>query len=82
MPNPTEILTSLIHHSSVDTDAFENEIKKVSCYEKKYIFNPEPITKSEPLVKTSIQKKVKLKFQKPRSLKFASVEDEDGFIND
>lgn len=82
MHNTTEILTTLIHNSSVNDNADERETKIASCYEKKYIFNPEPITKSEPLVKTTIQKKVKLKFQKPRTLEFSSVEDENGFINE
>ena len=80
--DPTETLNSLIHNSSVNDNADESEIKIASCYEKKYIFNPEPITKSEPLVKTPIQKKVKLKLQKPRTLEFSSIEDENGFINE
>jgi len=82
MHNTTEILTTLIHNSSVNDNADDSEIKIASCYEKKYIFNPEPIIKSKSLVKTPIQKKVKLKFQKPRTLEFSSVEDEDGFINE
>ncbi|HKL23299.1 MAG TPA: hypothetical protein VJ895_00945 [Candidatus Nanoarchaeia archaeon] len=51
-------------------------------HEEKYTFNPEPNNTSEPIVEIPIQKKIKLKFKKPQTLKFTSVENEDGFIDE